>query len=151
MIARRIALAALGSAALLAASTLVASTPWEQVEAEPDLEKRSGLALEFARGQVDQVVADYLDGRPGDARTKLKQIVTAVELAQASLVETGKTPRKKPKHFKRAEIATRKLVNDLKQAQRKLTFDERPDLDPVIARLEQVNQQLLLGIFERNK
>lgn len=132
---------------LLGTSALGAPPTWPEVEAETDLEKQSQLALDYARSQVDEAVKDYLDGRPEDARATLERIVRASEVAQDSLEETGKHPRKKPKHFKKAEIATRKLVRDLESAQEKLAFDERPDLDPVIERIEEINRQLLMGIM----
>ena len=137
--------------AVWAATAAAASPTWPQVEAEADLVRQSRLALDYARGQVDEMLKAYLDGRPDDARANLQGIVRAVEVAQAALQETGKHPRKKPKHFKNAEIATRKIVNDLKQAQTKLAFDERPDLDPVIAKLEEINLQLLMGIMQPKK
>lgn len=133
--------------ALFVATAFPASPTWAEVEAEADLERQSRLALDYARAQVDAVVKAYLDSRPDDARATLDSIVRAVEVAQAALEETGKHPRKKPKHFKNAEIATRKLVKDLEQAQAELAFEERPDLDPVIAKLEAINRQLLMGIM----
>ncbi len=119
------------------------------VERESNPEKRSKLALEFASGQVNRVVDAYLDAEPAVARTVLAKIVEAVELSRTSLEETGKHPRSRPKHFKRAEIETRKLIRDLEGAKRKLTFDERSDLDPTIARIEEINQQLLMGIMRK--
>ncbi len=132
---------------LCSATAFAAPPTWAEVEAEADLEKQSRLALDYARAQVDVVVKAYMDGRPDDARATLEGIVRAAEVAQSALEETGKHPRKKPKHFKNAEIATRKLVRDLEQTQEKLAFDERPDLDPVIERLEEINRQLLMGIM----
>lgn len=121
----------------------------EAIEREPDLERRSKYALEFARAQVDSVVEAYLAADPERAQEILANIVAAVELSQESLEETGKHPRGKPKHFKRAEIETRKLIRDLEGAKRKLTFEERSQLDPSIARIEEVNQELLMGIMQK--
>ena len=119
------------------------------IEREIDLEKRSRLALEYARAQVDSVVEAYVNAEPQRAQQILESIVTAIEISQDALAETGKHPRAKPKHFKRAEIETRKLVRDLEGAKKKLTFDERPELDPTIARIEEINQELLMGIMQK--
>ena len=121
----------------------------ESIERETDLEKRSKFALEWARKHVDGVVEAYLAAEPDKAQETLSKIVQAVELSHESLDETGKHPRAKPKHFKRAEIATRKLIGDLEDAKRKLTFDERAQLDPAIARIEEINQALLMGIMQK--
>ena len=123
----------------------------EQVEREPDLEKRSSLALDYARAAVARMVKAYVGEQPEEAREILASIVQAAELAQESLEETGKHARSKPKYFKRAEIDTRKLLRDLEGAKRELTFEERPDLDPAIAKIEEINRRLLFDIMERKK
>ncbi|MCB1018873.1 MAG: hypothetical protein KDC27_03040 [Acidobacteria bacterium] len=144
------------SAALLLLVALLASAAkppasLQEVEREPDLEKRSSLALEFARPAVGRMVKAYEAGDPEQGRHILASIVEAVAIAQKSLDETGKHARSKPKYFKRAEIDTRKLLGDLQSAQRRLAFDERPDLDPAIAKVEEINRQLLFDIMERKK
>ena len=119
------------------------------IEREIDLERRSRLALEYARARVDSIVEAYVEAEPERAQEILADIVTAIEISQEALAETGKHPRAKPKHFKRAEIETRKLVRDLEGAKKKLTYDERQDLDPTIARIEEINQELLMGIMQK--
>ena len=121
------------------------------IESELNLERRSRRALEFAHARVRQVVDAYLDAKPQDAREFLDQIGVAVNLSAESLTATGKHPRKNPKHFKHAEIQTRKLVVKLKAAQRELIFQEQREIDPLIRQIEDVNSKLLLGIMSRKK
>jgi hypothetical protein len=123
----------------------------EEVQREPDLEKRAELALDFARPAVGRLLKSYEAGQRDEAKQLLDSIVQAVVVAQSALEETGKHARSKPKHFKRAEIDTRKLLRDLQAAQQQLTFDERPDLDPAIAKVEKINRQLLFDIMESKK
>lgn len=123
----------------------------EDAVREPDLEKRAGLALDYARAAVAHMVKAYVDGEPAEAKQILAKIVEAAELARESLGETGKHARSKPKHFKKAEIDTRKLIRDLEAAKRDLTFVERPDLDPAIEKIEAINRQLLFAIMESKK
>ena len=123
----------------------------DEVQREPDLEKRADLALEFARPAVNRKLKAYEAGQPAEAKQILDSIVKAAVMAQEALEETGKHARSKPKHFKRAEIDTRKLLRDLQSAQRQLTFDERPDLDPAIETVEKINRQLLFDIMESKK
>lgn len=137
----------------MAASLVWAAAPQslEEVEREADLEKRSRLAIDYARAAVGRMVKSYVDGGADEAREILDSIVAAAEMSQASLEDTGKHARSKPKHFKRAEIGTRKLIRDLEGAKRKLTFEERSDLDPAIEKIEEINRQLLFDIMERKK
>ncbi len=119
------------------------------IEAEQNLERRSRFALEFAHSNVRPLVDAYIDGEPRQAHEMIENIATAVTLAEKSLDATGKHARRNPKHFKYAEIQTRKLVVKLKEAQRELNFDEQRDLDDLIADVEKVNNNLLLAIMSR--
>ena len=66
------------------------------------------------------------DGKGGRGREELEE---SVELAHTSLNQTGKNPRKSPKYFKQAEIATRDLLRRLDSFQGEMSFDDRPMLD----------------------
>ncbi len=114
---------------------------WDAVQAEPAPEKKSRLALELALASVDGVVAAYHEGLPEQAAAMSARIVEAAELSLTCLEKPGA----KPKHFKKAEISTRKLARNLKSAQRQLHFAERQQLEPVIKRIEEINNQLLTG------
>ena len=119
------------------------------IEAEQNLERRSRLALEFAHGKVRPIVDAYLAGDAERARGAAREIASAVELSRASLEATGKHARRNPKHFKRAEIETRKLAAKLKEAQRDLDYAQQRELDGLIAAVEKINSKLLLAIMSR--
>ena len=121
----------------------------ESIRSVPDLEKRSQFALEFARRSVDPMVKAYLEGDSERGESLLDQIQQAVELSLESLKATGKVPRKKPKHFKRAEIETRNLLRDLDGARAELGYDQREYLDSVHDRVSAINSELLLGIMTK--
>ena len=121
----------------------------ERVLQEEKLEKRSELALEYVRGAVERAVRAYEEGKPEQGREILALIVEAAELSAASLEETGKDARKKPKHFKRAEINMRKLIGDMQEAERAMNFDDRPDFREPLERLDELNRALLLEIMKK--
>ena len=123
----------------------------DEARAEANPEKRSVLALDFARAAVGRVVSAFEREEDDEARELLESIVEAAALAESSLDETGKHARAKPKYFKNAEIETRKLARDLENSKRKLTYEERDALDPAIARIEEINRRLLLAIMESRK
>ena len=126
-------------------------TSLEAVLQEPDLEKRSRAAIEFALSRVDGVLKLYVDGKPDGGRAELDQMVTAAQVSRDALAQTGKNPRKKAKPFKRAEIGTRRLITELERLRKDLTFEERPDVDPIIERLEAINQELLDAIMQKKR
>lgn len=136
---------------VLAASALAQQPTWDAVKAEEDPEKQSQMALELAQHGVDGVVEAYRQGLPDQARAMLARIVEAAELSLEALEATGKDARSRPKHFKRAEIATRKLARSLQSAQRQLIYDERADLEPVIQRIEAINGEILAKIMQTRR
>lgn len=136
---------------LFAAAALGQQPTWEAVKAEPDPEKQSQMALELAQHGVDGVVEAYRQGLPEQARAMSARIVEAVELSLKALEASGKDARNRPKHFKRAEIATRKLARSLESAQRQLIYDEREDLEPVIKHIEAINGEILSKIMQTRR
>lgn len=137
---------------LFAAAALGQQQPtWDAIKSEQDPEKQSQMALQLAQDGVDGVVEAYRQGLPEQARAMLARIVEAAELSVTALEATGKNARSRPKHFKRAEIATRKLARSLESAQRQLIYDERQDLEPVIRRVEAINGEILSKIMQTKR
>jgi len=115
---------------------------------EQDLGKRSKMALENAALALDAARKAYQNGDLDIVATDAKEIEDSVNLAFMALQQTGKDPRKSPKWFKSAEIATRDLSRRLDTFQRDMSFADRPILDQVIARVQQVHDTLLMGLME---
>jgi len=136
---------ALAIGAVLAA-TLQADL--KRARAEPNLEKRSQLALENAFTAYQSARAAYDKGDSQQVAAAVDEIQESVELAAASLKDTGKDPRRSPKYFKKAEIETRDLLRKLDGFQQEMDFSERPALDKVRAAVQQVHDDLLLGLME---
>ena len=136
---------------VFATAALGQQPTWDAVQAETEPEKQSQMALELAQHGVDGVVEAYRQGLPEQARAMLARILEAVELSQKALEASGKNARSRPKHFKRAEIATRRLARSLAGAQRQLIYDEREDLEPVISRIEAINGEILSMIMHSRR
>jgi hypothetical protein len=120
----------------------------KQVLAEPNLEKRSGLALDNAAAALKSARAAYAKGDNRQVEADAVAIEESVDLAYTSLKQTGKNPRRSPKWFKRAEIETRDLIRRLDSFQHEMSYTDRPLLDKVRARVQQVHDELLLGLME---
>lgn len=123
----------------------------DAVRALADPEKRAEEATRLAEETVKEVVKTFHDGEVVQGKQMLDEIRTAVELAYESLESTGKDARRKPKHFKRLEIATRRLAGDLRDVSRSLNFDEQPFVEPIIARVEEINGELLTAIMMKKE
>jgi hypothetical protein len=139
-------------AALLALAAVAAAQPdLKKALAEPDLEKRSKLALDNAAAAYQSARDAYEKGEAEQARASIEEIEQSVDLAMASLNDTGKNPRRSPKYFKYAELNTRDLVRRIASFQDQMSYTDRPWLDKLKARVQQVHDELLLGLMEGKK
>jgi hypothetical protein len=130
---------------LLLAGTLRASL--QEAKAEPNLEKRSKLALDNAQQALTEARAAYAKGDNAQLEARATEIRESVELAETSLHQTGKNPRKSPRWFKHAEIVTRDLLRRLDTFQQEMNAADRPMLDGVKGEVQQAHDHLLLGVM----
>jgi hypothetical protein len=144
-----------GRAAIVVALALAAAgSTWgalDQARAEPNLEKRSKLALDNAGEALKAARDAYRAGDTAGAQAKAGEIEESVDLAYQSLVETGKNPRQRPKYFKQAEMETRELGRKLDDLQREMSYTDRPAFDKAKAKIQQVHDDLLRGLMEGKK
>ncbi len=138
----------LGEAAILLALAGALRADLRQAKEEPNLEKRSKLALDNAEQALKAAREAYAKGDNAQVTALAAEIGESVELADTSLQETGKNPRKSPKWFKRAEIVTRDLLRRLDAFQQEMNVGDRPLLDAVKAKVQKVHDKLLLGVME---
>jgi hypothetical protein len=116
--------------------------------AQPDLEKRSGLALDNASAALKAARKAYDKDDNAQVSALAAEIEQSVDLAQTSLQQTGKNPRNHPRWFKKAEITTRDLLRRLDTFQQEMSYADRPLLDTIKARILKVHDELLLGLME---
>ena len=135
-----------GALFLLAAGISLADL--DQARAEPNLEKRSKLALDNAVAALKEAREAYNAGDTQKVNAKVSEVQESAELAFASLVKTGKDPRKSPKWFKRAEIESRDLLRSIETLEHDMSFDDRVILEKAKAKVQQVHDDLLTGLME---
>jgi hypothetical protein len=123
----------------------------EQARAEPNLEKRSGLAMDNAVAAMRQAREAYKAGDMMQVAAKAKEIQESVDLAYTSLMQTGKDPRRSPKWFKRAEIQTRDLLRSMEGLEHDMSFEERAVLENPKEKVQQAHDNLLTGLMEGKK
>jgi len=141
-------LRAAGAFLLLAAGT--ARADLKRAMAEPNLERRSGLALDNASAALKAARAAYDRGDNDEVAKDVAEIQESVDLAFTSLTDSGKNPRKS-EWFKKAEISTRDLSRRLDAFQEAMSYLDRSLLDKVKARVQQVHDELLVGVMEGKK
>ncbi len=136
--------------ALLLVPAGVLRADLKRAMAEPNLEKRSGLALENAAAALKAAREAY-DKNDSDLTAKYAaEIQESVDLAYDSLVQSGKNPRNSS-WCKKAEISTRDLARRLESFQEQMSYTDRPMLDAVKADVQKVHDDLLMGVMEGRK
>lgn len=119
-----------------------------QAKAEPNLERRSKLALENAQRALQAARDAYNAGDNAKVSALAAEVQESVELAYTSLQQTNKDPRRSPKYFKNAEIVTRDLLRRVDSFQQDMSFNDRPLLDKLKEKTQQVHDSLLMGLME---
>ena len=116
--------------------------------AEGDLGRRSKLALDNAEAALQAARSAYQQGDLEKTKAAVHEIQESVELAYQSLRDTHKNPRRSPHWFKSAELATRDLLRRLDTFNHDMGYDDRPMLKPVEDKVQEVHDDLLLGLME---
>lgn len=137
-----------GMALALALCVQAAGADLGAAKAEANLEKRSKLALDNAQAALQAARAAYNQGDNAAAAAALEEMRQSVDLARDSLEQTGKNPRGHPKYFKQAEITTRDLLRRMETFQQEMSYLDRPMVEGAKTRVQQVHDDLLIGLME---
>jgi hypothetical protein len=131
--------------------TLMLALDLAGIKAEPRLEKRSQLALQFADSALDSARDLYKKGEVDACSTALGEIETAVQLAYDSLMATGKDPRRNSKPFKDAEKSTRQILRRLESLSDLMSAFDRGAVEPVQHTVSDIHDKLIIGIMGKQK
>jgi len=120
----------------------------EEIRAEPNLEKRSALAMDNAVSALKEARAAYTAGDLQKVAAKIMELEESVDLSYASLEKTGRDPRRSPRWFKRAEIESRDLLRSIETLEHDMSIEDRSILEKTKKRVEIVHDSLLRGLME---
>lgn len=122
-------------------------TDLSAIRNEPNPDRRSELALEYASSAMDNARDANTAGDVAKMKAALAEVGDAVELAYQSLIDSGKSARHDTKHYKRAELKTRELLRRLDGLSQLMDVVDRPAADKVRSEVAKVHDDLLQGIF----
>jgi hypothetical protein len=120
------------------------------VMAEPNLEKRSELALNVADSSITAASKAYAN--PSELAAFEQHIKTVEELTQfslKSLQDSGKRASKSPKYFKRAELKLRSLLRRISTLSDEVSAEDRPRVEAAKKVMSDVHEQLLHDIMSK--
>ena len=129
---------------------LLATADIAAIKSEPDLERRSEMALAGADKQID-AAREAING--GDDKVEQQSLADVGELVDVSydaLQHTNKAPRKS-KYYKNAEMKLRAMLRRLSSLRDEVGFDGRAAVDGVIKRVSDVHDEVLAAIMSKKK
>jgi hypothetical protein len=130
-------------------STVLYATDLASIEQEPNLEKRSQLAIDYASTALDAARKQYQDGDMAKTEASLSDVGASVDLAYQSLLDTHKEARRDPKVFKRTELATRQLLRRIEGMAESMSFEDRRMAEKVRDRVAAIHDNLLQAIMKK--
>ena len=118
---------------------------------EADLVRLARLSLAQAERDVNQSGDACKAGEWEKCNALLEGAQQGVEQAKDALDKTGINPRRSPRHFKDAEIRTRKILRLLRNLAPYIHPDDQKNYETVVSRVSNINDQLLSSILEKKK
>lgn len=118
------------------------------LKTEPNLGKRSDLALEDANRAIDEARAAYQAGDAKKTDADLLEVREAVDVCLESLENSGQRPRTS-KYYKNAEIKLRLLLRRLNNFRDEMSVDDRKPAEDDVSRLQEVHDRLLNEIMSK--
>jgi hypothetical protein len=120
------------------------------VKSEPDLQRRSELALANADKQLDAAKQAYTGGDEQGEQQALGDVKDLVDVSYDALEHSNQVPRKS-KYYKNAELKLRALLRRLSSFRDQVSFESRDGVDAVIKRVSEVHDELLSAIMSKKK
>jgi hypothetical protein len=119
------------------------------IKLEPNLERRSERALDNAAAAMDTARDASSAGESEKVKAAVEELRDSVDLAYQSLVDSGKSARRSPKFFKRAELKTRELMRRLEGLAQAVDAEDRVFVVSVRDRVSQVHDNLIQDIMQK--
>ncbi len=129
---------------------LIAFADISAVKSEPDLEKRSELALANADHAIDEARQAYNSGNDLAQQAALNEVKEFVEVSYDALEHSNKNPRRS-KYYKNAEMKVRALMRRLTSFREEVGFETRQSVDAVLKKLSDVHDQLINDVMSKKK
>ncbi|HEX4593676.1 MAG TPA: hypothetical protein VH157_05360 [Bryobacteraceae bacterium] len=129
---------------------LIAFADITAVKSEPDLEKRSELALANADRAVGEAREAYNSGNDKVQQAALLEVQQSVEASYDALEHSNKAPRRS-KYYKNAELKVRALIRRLGSFRDEVSFETQQSVEAVIKKLSDVHDQLINDVMSKKK
>ena len=135
---------------MLALLTLLLAFDLASVGNEPNLEKRSELAMKNADSAVTAVRDAAQKGDDAALKSALDELRASVDLAVASLEKSGVKPRGS-RYYKKAEQAAGQLLRRLNGLLQSVSVVDQEAIKPEQVHVSEIHDRLLGDIMGKKK
>jgi len=118
---------------------------------EGDLVRKAREAVRQAEGELSKARQKYSEGFPEEGEKAIAETMRLIEQAYSWLKETKRDPRKQPAGFKDMEVKLRVYKRRLEDLKTTLPLDERAPIETAMARVVEINDELLLGLMSTKR
>jgi hypothetical protein len=126
-------------------------TSLDQVRGDPNPEHRAHSAIEFAAIAERNAEAAYSKADMTAVAAELKTMADAIELADQSLKETGRSAMRHPGPYKFGELKTQEMLVRLGDLDHRMEPDERSALDGPRSKVQEIHDAWFDGIMSKKK
>ncbi len=120
------------------------------VKSEPDLEKRSDLALANADREMDEARQAYSGGDQKAADAAISELTESIEVCYDAL-QHARTPPRKSKYYKHAEQRVGALIRRLSGFRDEVSYDSRALVEAALKKVSDVHDELIADIMSKKK
>jgi hypothetical protein len=120
------------------------------LKSEPDLEKRSELALASADRDMDEARQAYSAGDEKATQAAISELTESVEVCYDAL-QHARTPPRKSKYYKRAEQRVSALMRRLNGFRDEVSYDSRALVEAALKKVSDVHDELIADIMSKKK
>lgn len=119
------------------------------IKTEPNLERRSQMALDHAKTALDRARDAWNGGDGAAALAAMTETGDSVDLAYQSLEESAKGSHRNARLYKRAELATRDLLRRISGLRDTVSIDDRAAVETVRDRIAKIHDDLLDDLLSK--
>jgi hypothetical protein len=120
------------------------------VKAEPDVDKRSELALMNADREMDAARKAYTDGEQNAMQAALTELGESVDVCYDALQHSHTEPHKS-KYYKRSELQLKALMRRLTGFRDEVSFDARAPVEVVLKKASEIHDDIIADIMRKKK
>lgn len=114
------------------------------------MDKRSELALANADQDMDEARQAYSSGDQKTTQAALSELTESVGVCLDAL-QHARTPPRKNKYYKRAELRLQALIRRLSGFRDDVSYDSRAPVEAALKKLSDIHDQMIADIMSKKK